>query len=398
MSQKTIGPSVLTMTSKGAFTLIIALIGYLTGMANEKAHIIVRPADGFMPDELVISKGGDDPQKSPYRIRLENRIYECDIETDHIELYSIIDEGELQKQNHTSRTAQFLIEDGAVITLTVGADGISVRSSGKEMAAKEEMDSLASQQFAPRYMEIEKITDEKIAERMESELWDEFNDWSRDYYSTHPMIYFLLDLDRNISNPRFNNHSLNEDLLLYHSSYADKYPGHPSHGRIAENENYGYQIYGRKYHDYDVRSIDGEKVRAYDYLKPGYNLVICWATWCRPCRQECLDIAEFIGPYMDAGLNVFALTREFKNTDVLKKTIENDSYPWPTLVDLDNEFKVFDRHGATSSAVFLINPEGNIVFSGIGSDQVREALNTYMPDVSQQKPRQPKDGQRGKNM
>ena len=36
-------------------------------------------------------------------------------------------------------------------------------------------------------------------------------------------------------------------------------------------------------YDYGARNIDGEKVRTYDYLKPGYNLVICLDTWCRPC-------------------------------------------------------------------------------------------------------------------
>lgn len=274
-----------------------------------------------------------------------------------------------------------MIEDGAVITLTSSAAGFNVSSTGKEMLAAEKMDSLAKEIFSARYEQINTIDDEKEAGKREAELMADYNDWIRKYYADNQMIDFLLNLDKRMSQPNFEDHSLYKYLEIYHSTYTGSYPGHPAHDRIAEAEKFGYQLYGGKYNDYDVRTIEGEKVRGYDYIKPGYNLVICWATWCAPCRGKCQEIAEFIGPYMDAGLNVFALTREFENTGALKNAVENDRYPWPTLVDLDNEFNVFDRHGAVSSAVFLINPEKEIVFTGSGSDEVKEALETYMPEV-----------------
>ena len=84
---------------------------------------------------------------------------------------------------------------------------------------------------------------------------------------------------------------------------------------------------------------------------------------------------------MEAGLNVFALTREFENTDKVRDAVEKDKYPWPTLVDLDNEFQVFDLHGATSSAAFLINHEGEIVFTGLCQEEVKEALDKYITPI-----------------
>lgn len=195
------------------------------------------------------------------------------------------------------------------------------------------------------------------------------------------MIYFLLDLDARLSQGmRFEDHSLKNGLRIYHSIYEGKYQGHSVHQRIAKNESWK-QIYGGKYHNYDARTIDGDKVQVYDYMKPGYNLVVLWATWCAPCRKECRDIAEFIGPYVDAGLNVLALAREFKNTDQLRDAVEKDKYPWHTLVDLDDEFNLFDRHATGSSAVFLINPEGEIVFTGLDLDELKKSLSTYMPEV-----------------
>ncbi|MDE6551413.1 MAG: TlpA family protein disulfide reductase [Muribaculaceae bacterium] len=357
-----------------ALALSISVNGSV--MAIEKVHITVKAAEGVAPTELVISKDGTDPADSPYRTNLEKGVYEIVIETDFIEPYGITDWTQLTNNGMTDRLAQFLIEDGADITLTLFEDRIEAESTGPEHHALERMERLKMDTFKARAEEIEKIEDENVVAKMYDKLMEEINQWENDFYAQNPMIAFILDLDTRLLNFRFNDHKLMQKLQLYHDHYADRYTGHPAHQHIAENENVGLQIYGGKYHDYDVRSIDGEKVRAYDFLKPCYNLVILWATWCSPCRKEAQEIAEFIGSYIEKGLNIFALTREFKNTDALKQAVDKDRYPWPTLVDLDDEFHVFDRHGSTSSAVFLIDPEGKIIFSDTGSDKVKAILDT----------------------
>ena len=358
--------------------LVLCVVANKSTMATEKVHITVKAAEGVAPTELVICKEGVDPVDSPYRTNLDNGIYEIDIETDFIEPYGIRDWTQLINDGSTARWAYFLIEDGSEITLTLYDDRIEVESTGREQLAVEQMKRLENDIFRARAEEIENIEDENEADKMYEKLIEEINQWESDYYVQNPMISFLLDLDTRLSGHRFNDYHLMQELHLYHDHYANRFPGHPAHQRIAENEKAGFQIYGGKYHDYDVRTIDGEKVRAYDYMKPGYNLVVCWASWCAPCRRECQEIAEFIEPYLKKGLNVFALTREFKNTDALKQAVEKDKYPWPTLVDIDDEFHVFDRHGATSSAVFLIDPEGMIIFSEIGPDKVKAILDTCL--------------------
>lgn len=357
---------------------VILLCNSMTVMAKEKAHITVKAAEGVAPTELVISKDGVDPANSPYRTNLENGFYAIDIETDFIEPYSIRDWTQLTTNGITSRITDFLIEDGAEITLTLYDDRIEAESTGQEQLAIERMKSLKMDAFKAKAEEIEKIEDENEANEMYKKLMEEGNIWESDYYASNPMISFMLDLDNRLARHRYNDHRLMQKLNLYHDHYVDKYPRHPAHHRIAENEKAGKQIFGGLYHDYDVRTPDGEKVRASDYLRTGYNLVILWATWCAPCLREAREIAEFIEPYQKKGLNVFALTREFKNTDALKDVIEKDRYPWPTLVDLDDEFHVFDLHGATSSAVFLIDSEGKIVFSDSGSDEVKKALDSCL--------------------
>lgn len=363
---------------KSIAALAIFMCGTLTSMAVEKAHIVVNTTSATSPTELVITTAGQDPATSNLRTKPEGGIYEFNIETDNIEQYEIFDWTEISSTSWTSRAATFLIEDGAEITLTLDGGDILVQSTGKEQQAKQKMDSIAKEKFDAKEQEIEEIEDKALSYRLYDELIEEKNEWAMQYYIDNPMISFLLALDNSTARPRFENHSLWKQLKMYHEHYADKYPDHPAHKRIADNENRGFQIYGGKYHDYDVRTLDGEKVRGYDFIKPGYNLVVLWATWCGPCRRECQEIAEFIAPYQEAGLNVFALTREQHNTDAVKTAVEKDKYPWQTLVDVDDEFKVFDLHGATSSAAFLINPEGEIVFTGLGPEEVKEALDKYI--------------------
>ncbi len=56
-----------------------------------------------------------------------------------------------------------------------------------------------------------------------------------------------------------------------------------------------------------------------------------------------------------------------------KQVVEKDRYTWPTIIDLDDEFNIFDLHVATSS---LINPDGKIIFSDLVSDKVRATLDS----------------------
>lgn len=365
---------------------VITSIAFLTftvqvNMAVERAHIVVNSKQSTESAELVITKGNQDPASSEIRTKPEPGIYEFDIEIDNIELYHLIDWTELINNHSTSHIADFLIEDGAEITLTFDGDKFLVQSTGKEQQAIQKMETMAKEKFEPRKQELRKIEDQVLRNQVFVKLLAEEKEWAQQYYIDNPMIYYLLELDQALSSPRLENHSLHNQLQVYHDYYLDKYPEHPVHKNIADNEKRGFQIFGGKYNDYDVRTLGGEKVRGYDFMKPGYNLVVLWATWCAPCRRQAQEIAQIIDPYMEAGLNVFALTREFDNTDKVKEAVEKDNYPWPTLVDLDNEFKVFDLHGASSSGVFLINPEGEIVFTGHDRDKVKEALDKYIATV-----------------
>lgn len=346
--------------------------------AKETCSIRVTASEGTHPIELVIKPSGQDPQNSNYRTSLAEGSYQCRIETDEIELYEITDLGEILEKGSTRRFGSFLIEDGADIKITIDGDKINIVSTGPEFSKWEKMLKSAGEKFDPEFATIKNIKDPNEAEKKEEELYNAYSKWTLDYYANNPMIYFMLELSSDLSSFRHETHSYSDRLDLYHNKYESLYPGHSVHKQIADAESKGYQIFGRKYNDYKVRTLSGEIVNGSSYIGEGYTLVVCWATWCAPCRKEACGIIPLYEKYKDRGLTVFSLAREFKSTDNLKSAIEKDRYPWETLVDLDDEFKVFEQHGATSSALFLLDPDHKIIATPFSVEELDATLQEYL--------------------
>lgn len=357
--------------------LCILFYSFICG-AKETTNIQVTATEGTHPIELVISPYGEDPKNSKYRTTLSDGSYQCVIETDEIELYKITDLGEVLEHGTTQRFGSFLIEDGADIKITVDGNKVNIISTGPEFNKWEKMQDSAAQIFDPEIEAIQNIEDPAVAEAKEAELNATYSKWILDYYANNPMIYFMLELSSELSSFRHEIHSYSDRLDLYHSKYENLYPGHNVHQKIADAESKGYQIFGRKYNDYNIRTLSGEIVKGSSYVGDGYTLIVCWATWCPPCRREACEIIPLYEKYKDKGLTVFSLAREFQSTDNLKSAIEKDGYPWETLVDLDDEFKVFDQHGATSSALFLLDPAHKIIATPFSVEELDATLQRYL--------------------
>lgn len=316
-------------------TLVFILLAACLVSANVEAKIRCT-VNGSVTDTtkvygLRINRSGQDPKDSPYNPVIRDRRFSCTVEADEIEKYSIVDLGEVLKKGHTSRVADFLVEDDAVIDITIDGDNISVTSTGKESKAWEKGESA---------------------------------------------IGFMLDLNDRMKLFNLADKSLKRMLDTYHSNGYDKaYPGHSVHKKIADGENYGYQMIGGKYNDYKALTLTGDTARASDHIQAGrLTLVICWATWCAPCRKEALSIVPLYERYHDKGLDAFGLAREFQTLDDVNIAVKQDKYPWPTIVDRDDEFQLFNKHGVTSSGFYLIDGDGTIITASYSIDDIRKEI------------------------
>ena len=362
------------MNKKTIITILLALVT-MVGQGQVRCHVIGTVAEGTTPIELRIYRDGEDPKNSTLRPVVKDGHFECDVEDAQIERWHIVDFGEVMEKGMTSRSEAFFVEDGATITIRLDGDKFDIQSTGKEYQAWHAMEQEAEAKFMPAYEKLDENDDAAMAE-----LENEYHQWTLDYYKTHPMLGFLLELDGRLKSFRFNDTDLAAMLDIYHRQYTALHPKHPVHQRIAEQEAVGYQICGRKYNDYDVRTMDGQQVRASEYYKGKLTLVICWASWCSPCIREACEIIPVYNEYHNRGLNVFSLAHEFKSTDAMRKAVERHAFPWPCLVDLDDEFDVFKKHGTQNSALFLIDRDGTIIAVPNSVDELKAKLKEIFPD------------------
>ena len=300
--------------------------------------------------ELVIYRDGEDPKDSKLRPVVKDRHFECDVEDAHIERWHIVDFGEVMEKGMTLRSGEFFVEGGATVTIRLDGDKFDIQSSGKEYQAWHAMEQAAEEKFMSAYEKLDENDKQKMAE-----LENEYHQWTLDYYKAHPMLGFLFELDGRLKGFHFNDTGLAAMLDIY-------------------------QICGRKYNDSDVRTIDGQQVRASEYYKDKLTLVICWASWCSPCIRDACDIIPIYNEYRNRGLNVFSLAHEFKTTDAMRKAIERHAFPWPCLVDLDDEFGVFHKHGTQNSALFLIDCDGTIIAVPNSVEELEAKLKEIFPD------------------
>ena len=361
------------MNKKSVFAMTLFLVA-MEGVAQVKCHIIGTMAGGEMPVEMVICRVGEDPKNSTLRPTLKDGRFECDVEDAQIERWHIVDFGEVMKKGETFRTGDFFVEDGATVTIQIDDDNLYIQSTGRENQAWQAMEQAAEDEFMPAYEKLDENDSLKMAE-----LEKEYHRWTLDYYKAHPMLGFLLELESRLKDFHFNDTGLAPMLDIYHRQYTTFYPDHPVHQRIGEQEAVGYQICGQKYNDYDVRTMDGQRVRASEYFKDKPTLIICWASWCSPCIREACDIIPIYNEYHNRGLNVFSLAHEFKSLDAMRKAVERHAFPWPCLVDLDDEFGVFEKHGTQNSALFLVDHDGTIIAVPNSIDELKAKLGEIFP-------------------
>ena len=359
---------------------VLLLLPALCLAAKEKCKVIITASDGAKPYELVIKKKGADPKDSELRTKLESGIYECNIETDEIELLTVVDFGELEKRGRTSRTADFYVENGATVKIHFDGNELTVESDGPEFLKRKRMKDAGKEWVNSRISQLG-IEPGNLTEAQTEMLNKEYQEWQNEYYKANPMLAFLLDLANQVSNFDITNHNLASLLDLYHQCYESLYPGNSAHAAIkaAEGDN-GLQILGRRYHSYNAYNSDGAEVNISDYLAGKPTLVICWATWCLSCRKDAKDIVPLYEKYRSRGLNAFSLAREFQSADNFKAAVAEDQNPWQCLLDLDDKFKIFNNHGVSSWGLMLIDADGNIVASGFEWSDIEPALKRLFPD------------------
>lgn len=380
------------MKLKTIITILLALIA-LTGHGEIKCHVVGTVADGVKRQTFYVAQQGtaDDDDAKWTEIKVKDGRFALDIEAETTEMYEIIED-----HKEGGHFALFLIENDTLhISITPDDEGarLDVVAGGPEQEKWLEMQRMSKGLFGQEAEMIESkldsLEDNDLLDTPEGRKLVQAHDslkaridaWMKAYKADHPMLYGLLYLEVGMLYAYDDINEARPYLDEYHQLYEHLFPKHPAHRRIALKE-LGLQLQpGQPYfNDYEAATADGEKVSVGTLYRGRVTLIIMWASWCNSCRGHAKLQIPLYEKYHDAGLNVVAIAREW-NMNSFRLAMERDKYPWPSLVDYQDRFGVWEKHAKKngSGKFLLIDRDGTILSTSFDAQElepiIKKALN-----------------------
>lgn len=142
-----------------------------------------------------------------------------------------------------------------------------------------------------------------------------------------------------------------EVIEIYEQRYADTLTEHYL-SAYCHRQLSGLQMgVGSRYVDFEAPDLKGEMHR-FSELMEGTELTLLdlWASWCAPCRRTSKALIPLYEAYKSKGFRVIAVAREAENTKQMEYAIEQDGYPWPQLVELDDRTHLWSQYGSDNAA------------------------------------------------
>lgn len=391
---------------KRIITVLCAFIAVAV-QAQVRCHIEGELRDTIQGKTVVICPANVDIRVSDNYITAKadtHGRFSCDVETDKMELYDVFLHEQWEQGAYSIN--KFLIEDSTTVRLSFNDDKWKIISGGPEQTQKIEMDAEAERLYLSKMNAIEskvkaelepRIAELKAQDKNPEEdsllmkryqefmaeyekIFNEYRSWELEYYAAYPMQYSLYDIaDKMMYRSSRHDEQKTKLMDLYHSAYENFHPETPVHNTIRTQEAEWKLKPGKPYIDFEARTVDGRKVQVSSLYKGKVAVIDLWASWCGPCRKHSHDLIPIYEKYKDKGFTVVGIARESEVSHMIKAA-EKDGYPWQNLIDLKDEFGVWQKNGLTFSGggMFLVDRDGTILSTSTNMEEleplIRKAL------------------------
>ena len=384
-------------------TILLALVA-MAGQAQVKCHIRGELRDTTQGKTVVICPADVDIRVSDNYITTEADAqghFSCNVETDKMSLYKVFLREQWERGSW--KYANYLVENGANVSLRFDDNQWKVISGGPEQTLKVAMDAEADRLYRNKMNAINKQAEAEIRPKVEAllaqgknpeedtllmkrnaefmteyeKLYDELRAWEFEYYAAHPMQYTLYDIADQM---QYSSRRDDKLMNLYHSSYENFHPENSIHNNIRTLEATWLLKPGKPYIDFEARTAEGEKVKVSSLYKGKVAIIDLWASWCGPCRQHSRDLIPLYEKYKDKGFTVVGIARE-DEVSRMTNAAKKDGYPWQNLVDLKDELNVWQKNGLSfaGGGMYLIDRDGTILSTSTEVDEleplIRKALD-----------------------
>lgn len=140
-------------------------------------------------------------------------------------------------------------------------------------------------------------------------------------------------------------------------------------GEKADREGTGAAGDTRPAPDFTLKSLEGEEV-SLESLRGRTVLVDFWATWCAPCVFQIPLLNDFYAEHKDEGVEVLGVSIDADGEEAIRPFMEETPIHYPVLLGDEGLARRFGAPGFP--ALFVINPEGQIVYLHVGLAEEKE--------------------------
>ncbi|HVT86399.1 MAG TPA: TlpA disulfide reductase family protein [Chitinophagaceae bacterium] len=106
-----------------------------------------------------------------------------------------------------------------------------------------------------------------------------------------------------------------------------------------------------------------------------YTLIVCWASWCKPCREEHPDLNTLYEKFKNNKFEMIGVSLD-KDKEKWKQAIIKDQLSWKQVIDpnaFDGELaKYYDIEAIPAN--FLLDKEGKIIGVGLTAKEIQTMI------------------------
>jgi len=145
--------------------------------------------------------------------------------------------------------------------------------------------------------------------------------------------------------------------------------------QLDKSKNYAV---GVGFQDFVLRDSSGNEIDTKQF-KGKYTLIVCWASWCGPCRAEHPDLNVLYKKYKDKDFAIVGVSLD-RDKQKWKQAIAKDQLLWPQLIDptaFDGEMaKYYGIEGVPAS--YLLDKDGKIVGVGLNAERIEAIIKNIL--------------------
>lgn len=135
---------------------------------------------------------------------------------------------------------------------------------------------------------------------------------------------------------------------------------------------------GVVFQDFALKDSSGHEIDLKQF-RGKYRLIVCWASWCKPCRVEHPDLNVLYEKYKGKGFEMIGVSLD-KEKEKWTKAIIKDGLNWTQVIDQ----KVFDGEMAKYYGIeaiptnFLLDKEGKILGVGLTPKEIEQMIGKLL--------------------